>query len=104
MIPGCWPEHPHLAQEIPVLACQRAAAEAAYTPDLLEEWHRYTLTTFLDRAVSRLGESSCRTGKHIDWPAGPRFDAHTSDEARTDRYRRFATDTGRAHLHPITRL
>jgi len=95
MIPACWPEHPHLAQELPALACLRAAAERAVTPDLLEDWHRYALPTFLDRALSRLGESSCRTGKHTLWPAAARFDADISDQARRQRLTAFAVDTNR---------
>jgi hypothetical protein len=92
MIPACWPEHPHLAQELPVLACLRVYAEQARTPDPLEEWHRYTLPTFLDRAALRLGESTCRTGRHIDWPAAARHDAYLSGPARTARHTAFTTD------------
>lgn len=100
MIPPCWPRHPHLAQELPVLACLRIAAEDAYTPDLLEEWHRYALTTFLDRATARLGES-CRAGRHTDWPGGPRYDGHASDEAAADRQAVIDGDVQRAYLRPV---
>lgn len=93
MIPGCWPLHPHLVHEVPTLACLRALAEQAYSPDQLEEWHRYTLPTFLDRAASRLGESSCRTGRHAEWPAGPRHDAQTDDASRAARAAVFNADT-----------
>jgi hypothetical protein len=77
MIPLCWPLHAHVAREIPVLAVLRWFAEESTTPDQLEEWHRYAYPMFCDRMISRLGESGCRTGSHIDWPAEARFDAHT---------------------------
>jgi hypothetical protein len=43
LIPACWPLHPHIANELPVLACQRRTAELALDPHPLEDWHRYTL-------------------------------------------------------------
>jgi hypothetical protein len=94
MIPECWPQHPHLACELPALACLRVLAEQALTPDPLEDWHRYALPAFLDRAVARLGESSCRTGKHLEWPGAARYDSDTSDQARARRLAAFAADTG----------
>lgn len=77
LIPACWPQHPHIANELPVLACLRDAADSA-GPELLEEWHRHALPLFLDRLAGRLGESTCRTGKHQDWPAASRYDAFIS--------------------------
>lgn len=88
MIPDCWPQHPHIANELPLLACQRAQAEDSAGQDLIEEWHRHTLVLFLDRLVVRLGDA-CRGGKHADWPAASRFDASQSVSgiaARQDRY------------------
>jgi len=90
MIPSCWPAHPHLARELPPLACQYLAAQDALDPAPLEEWHRYTLPCFLDRAGGRLGESSCRDGRHIDWPAASRYAAHTSPEALTWRQQQIS--------------
>jgi hypothetical protein len=72
MIPACWLQHPHLAQELPALACQRLAAQDSYDVAALEEWNRYTLPTFLDRMSGRLGESTCRDGRHMDWPGAAR--------------------------------
>ena len=43
LIPPCWPHHPHIAHELPVLAVLRLAAESSTGPELLEEWHRHTL-------------------------------------------------------------
>ena len=54
LIPACWPHHPHLVHELAVLADQRRLAGQAFTSDLLEEWHRYTLPSFHDRLRSRL--------------------------------------------------
>jgi hypothetical protein len=99
MIPSCWPLHPHIAHELPVLAILRWTAEEATTPDLLEEWHRYAFPMFCDRMVNRLGESGCRTGKHIDWPAEGRHAAHTSTDAATQRQNAIYADT-----RPITAL
>jgi len=67
-IPGCWPAHPHLAHEIPLLACLRWQAGQAMTPDPLEEWHRWALPTFVDRMHSQIGTNTCPPGKHTTWP------------------------------------
>jgi len=99
LIPSCWDLHPHIAREIPVLACLRVAADDALTPDLLEEWHRHALPLFLDRLADRLGEASCRSGKHPDWPAAGRYDGFTSPAATTERRGRFHIDT-----HPPRQL
>ncbi len=80
-IPACWPHHPHIVAELPVLACLRWNAEQSNGPDLLEDWHRYALPMFADRMVARLGESSCRTGRHVDWPAAGRHQAFLDSAA-----------------------
>jgi hypothetical protein len=98
LIPACWPRHPHIAGELPVLACLRDAAGGT-GPELLEEWHQRTLPLFLDRLATRLGESTCRTGKHQDWPAAGRHDSYTNQEASTERHDLFHADT-----HPPVRL
>lgn len=92
LIPDCWPRHPHIANELPVLACLRVLALDALTPDLLEEWHRHTLPLFVERFSVRLGES-CRTGKHVDWPAAPRYEAAHSHDAVAARQELFHLDT-----------
>ncbi len=94
MIPICWPQHPHIAQELPALAILRHTADAALIPDLVEEWHRTALPQFMDRMTSRLGESAstCRVGKHTDWPAANRHHDFTQPTAIKTRQEIFATD------------
>ncbi|WP_138757682.1 hypothetical protein [Modestobacter altitudinis] len=75
MIPACWPHHPHIARELPVLAVLRWQAENSAGPELIEEWNRYAFPMFCDRMVERLGESTCRTGRHQTWPAESRYSA-----------------------------
>ena len=48
-IPPCWPLHPHIVQEVAVMADQRRRASVALDSNALEEWHRYTLPGFLER-------------------------------------------------------
>ena len=93
VIPPCWPHHPHIAHELPVLAVLRLAAESSTGPELLEEWHRHTLPGFFERMLTRLGESGCRTGKHVDWPARPRHLSYSSEEAVEDRQSLYYADT-----------
>jgi hypothetical protein len=83
VIPGCWPQHPHLVHEIAVLADQRRRAGAALTSDALEEWHRYALPGFLDRMRARI-KDHCEEG-HQRWPASSRYARHTSDLTTCDR-------------------
>lgn len=85
LIPPCWARHPHIANELPVLVFNRWLADDALGPEALEEWHRYALPTFLDRMQNRLGESTCRSGKHQDWPAESRHAAYLSAELADDR-------------------
>jgi hypothetical protein len=87
MIPACWPRHPHIARELPVLAVLRWTAENAAGPELVEEWNRYAFPLFCDRMAQRLGETTCRTGKHQDWPAESRYAAFltpASDDEPSD--------------------
>jgi hypothetical protein len=99
MIPPCWPLHAHLARELAVLAILRWNAEQATTPEAVEEWHRYALPMFCDRMNSRIGESTCRTAKHVDWPAEGRYDAFISEPSVADR-----SNTIYADSRPITWL
>lgn len=71
-IPGCWPQHPHLAHELAVLVVLRWQAHLSLTPDPLEEWHRWTLPTFHDRLRQQIGANGCPPGKHQDWPSSSR--------------------------------
>lgn len=61
LIPGCWPDHPHLIREVAVVADQYRVAQSVPHSTLLEEWHRYTLPMFSDRMRRRL-RSHCRDG------------------------------------------
>lgn len=97
LIPPCWPQHPHIAHELPVLADQRYTAGQAFHSGALEEWHRYGLPMFLDRMTSRVG-NRCVT-KHDEWPAAPRYRAFTSPEAASDRSARFDADTATPPRH-----
>ena len=103
MIPGCWPRHPHITHELAVLACLRdAAQDTAAPPELLEEWHRHSLPMFLDRLATRLGESTCRTGRHQDWPAASRHDSYAGPAAARERDDLFHADTHPPTiLHPV---
>jgi hypothetical protein len=99
MIPACWPRHSHIARELPILACQRWAAEQALGYELIDDWHRYTLPLFLERMIARLGESTCRTGKHADWPAESRHATYRGRAAVEDRQSVIHLDA-----HRITEL
>lgn len=92
MIPGCWPRHPHIAQELAVLGCLRLTAEDSYSPELLEDWHRSALPLFLDRIATRIGDGGCRTGRHVDWPGASRHRADDDRAAIAERQHLFESD------------
>lgn len=92
LIPMCWPQHPHLAQELPLLGCLRVLAANDYRPDQLQVWQGHTLPQFWERLAARLGEGTCRTGTHQDWPAGSRYDSFTSPQAVATRQYHFDGD------------
>jgi len=85
LIPPCWPLHPHLINELAVLADQRRRAALDLTSSTLEDWHRHCLPAFNSRLQGRL-----RTGcddKHSTWPAQPRYDRHhRNSRLRTDTF------------------
>lgn len=89
-IPSCWPHHPHLVHEIAVLADQRRIADAGYSSDALESWHRYSLPAFTDRMRTRL-KNHCEDG-HQPWPARGRLARHAADNSRRDRTDGFNAD------------
>jgi hypothetical protein len=98
MIPPCWPRHPQIARELPLLSVLRWEAERSTSPDMLEDWHRNTLPMFGDRLANQLGESTCRTtGKHQDWPAAGRVAAYNDPAAIADRWHVIQTDTREAN-------
>lgn len=90
-IPACWPQHPHLAHEIAVLADLRFRAELAVTSEPLERWHTTNLPQFIQRMHLRVGEV-CEGGHPTQWPAVARFDRHVGPEATVGRDARFEND------------
>jgi len=92
LIPSCWAAHPHIARELPALACQRLDADTSLSVDATEDWHRHTLPQFLERLSARLGESACRNDKHVDWPAAGRYEAFLDEGAVMRRRNLFADD------------
>ena len=91
---ACWPEHPHLVHEIAVLTDQRHRAATALTSDALEDWHRYSLPAFQDRARART-HGHCQAG-HDPWPARGRHTTHIADPARQARRAAYDTDLAAA--------
>ena len=90
VIPNCWPDHPHIVHELAVVACLRFEADYAITAAVLEEWHRYTLTMFLDRITVRVGATGCPPGKHQPHPGQSRNTIYRgANESRTRRGRRY---------------
>lgn len=87
MIPSCWPHHPHVVHELAVLADQRRRVGISLDSNGLEEWHRYTLPGFLDRARARL-KSHCDQD-HQPWPArgrSTRYRDHRQSQRRQDAF------------------
>lgn len=95
VIPPCWPNHPHLAHELAVLADQRRRANTALNSDALEEWHRYSLPPFHDRLRNRVHDH-CTDG-HQTWPARSRYAAHNGDPHTQRRIQTFTTDISTMH-------
>ena len=96
MIPQCWSHHPHIINDLAVLADQRRAAERSYTSNAMETWERETLPGFIARMQSRL-KQQCTSGQHKPWPGNPRHRTYLADEAthhRDERLTRDVTATG----------
>lgn len=72
LIPMCWQEHPHIVHELATITCLRWEAAYAVTPNVLEDWHRYALPTFLDRISQRIGTTGCPPGRHQAHPGDAR--------------------------------
>lgn len=98
MIPPCWPQHPHLVHEIAVLADQRRRAGIDTSSNTLEEWHRYTVPTFIDRLRQRI-KSHCNEN-HQPSPARTRHARHSSNSAGAERMQWFSTDVRANPLGP----
>lgn len=76
-----------------MLAFLRWEAEEASGPHLLEDWQRCSYPMFCERMAGRLGDSTCRTGKHQDWPAESRVTAYTQPAASGERRAVLAADS-----------
>jgi hypothetical protein len=94
LIPGCWERHAHIAHELVLLAVLRWRAQRAAGPEALEDWHRNAYPQFCQRMNDRLGESSCLTGAHQEWPADSRYLAVRRECAEWARRRRGTADDG----------
>jgi hypothetical protein len=90
-IPECWPAHPHLVHDLAVLACGRYYASFAVTPAALEDWHRYTLPSFLEQLRDRLGDG-CQPQRHQPRPRGERDESYCAPRARQFREQVFGAD------------
>lgn len=93
-IPACWPKHPHLVNEIAVLADQRRTAQQALTSNELEEWHRYALPYFIERMKARI-KAHCDRTHASDWPARGRFNRHLGKEESQTRSTAYTGDVHR---------
>lgn len=95
VIPMCWQEHPHIVHELATIACLRWEAGYAVTPHPLEDWHRYALTTFLDRISQRIGKTGCPPGRHQAHPGNARNTIYrVGDEANRRRDLRWQDAAG----------
>lgn len=90
LIPGCWAEHPHIVNELAVVADQRRRCEIAETSMPMEEWHRYTLPSFIARMKERT-RNQCED-QHQSWPGRNRYFHYLSHEQGEQREERYALD------------
>lgn len=98
VIPACWLRHPHLANELPLLACQRALAATTATPHAYREWIGTALPGFLTRVHEQLEHSLCVVDdEHEEWPGVARHEAAQSPAAVAERRARIDHD---AQVHP----
>lgn len=81
MIPPCWVEHPHIVHELAAAACLRWESGYVASAAKLEEWHRLTLPTFLDRIAQRIGPSACPPGQHQPNPGTSRAHLYRCTES-----------------------
>ena len=92
-IPPCWPHHPHLVHELPVLAWSRYTAGEALEVSPMEDWQRYALPSFLNRLADRLG-SMCEKA-HDPWPRAAEFARYRGEEEVEERGEAFELLSGR---------
>lgn len=91
MIPPCWPMHPHIVNELAVVASRRWIADDKYVSDALEDWHHDDLPGFVERIRTRLG-NSCDDGEHAPWPGNPRYRNYLGRESVAQRKDCLARD------------
>lgn len=88
VVPICWDLHPHIVHELAVVACSRWETSMSRTPAALEEWHRVTLPTMLERIADRIGETGCPPGRHQPNPGVGRNAIYQSGDESARRRRR----------------
>lgn len=91
MIPPCWSHHPHIVNDLAVLADQRRAAGRSLDSNAMEVWHRETLPGFTARMQSRLNQQ-CASGQHKPWPGNPRHRTYLAEAASGHRDERLKQD------------
>jgi hypothetical protein len=91
MIPQCWSHHPHVINDLAVLADQRRAAELSLTSNAMEAWERETLPGFITRMQSRL-KQQCASGQHKPWPGNPKHRTYLAEDATSHRNERLTQD------------
>ena len=91
MIPPCWPMHPHIINELVVVADLRRLAEEAKVSEQVHKWHNDVLPGFFDRMKQRLGHS-CDDGEHTPWPGNPRFRTYIGEASHDLREARIRKD------------
>jgi hypothetical protein len=100
--PAVLAQHPHIAHELPVLAVLRLAAESSTGPNYSRNGTGTPCPASWAGMHTRLGESSCRTGKHVDWPARSRHLSYHAEDAVDDRQTLFCAGTARpAPVDPV---
>lgn len=98
-IPECWPAHPHIVNDLAVLACSRYYTSYALTPAALEDWHRYHLPGFLERLRDRLGDA-CQPARHQAPPRQER-DRSLRGAVANQRFQRFENDVAQADAQDL---
>ena len=90
LIPPCWPSHPHIVNEIAVLAEQRRRASRTTNAAALEQWQTQTLPAFLTRSRDRV-RRHCTTD-HQPTPAAPAHSRHQGNTEVAARRSTFEAD------------
>lgn len=90
LVPSCWSAHPHIVNELAVVADQRYRTTSSLGSDSLEEWHRYTLPMFINHLRERL-RGKCEE-EHEDWPGRTRQHRYLAKPARESRQEAHVAD------------